>query len=296
MPRLVLVTGGAGAVGATLVDALRNEGWRVRALVRRRPVPAADEEVRADLVAGDLWPAVAGADAVLHLAALTHARRARDYELVNVHGTQRLLGAAREAGIRRFVHVSTRAIAAEGGAYSASKRAAEEAVRASGLEFAVVRLPELYGGGGREGVDRVLEQACKGGFVPLVGSGSDEVCPLLVDDVVGPVVAALTRPEAAGNTYTLAGECLTVRAFAAAAARVCGTEVRPVPVPTPLLRAAALAARALPLPLYPDQLARLRAPKPAATPEAGSDLGFAPTPLAEGLARAVRRRRAAHVQ
>jgi hypothetical protein len=44
-----------------------------------------------------------------------------------------------------------------------------------------------------------------------------------------------------------------------------------------------LAARFLPLPFYPDQLARLRAPKPPPSPEAAADLGFAPRPLREGL-------------
>jgi hypothetical protein len=44
-----------------------------------------------------------------------------------------------------------------------------------------------------------------------------------------------------------------------------------------------LVARVAPLPLYPDQLARLRAPRPAPSPEAAAELGFAPRPLEAGL-------------
>jgi nucleoside-diphosphate-sugar epimerase len=110
-----------------------------------------------------------------------------------------------------------------------------------------------------------------------------------VDDVTGPLVEALSTPAGAGSIYTLAGQCHTAREVAEACASAYGGRARVVGVPAPVVRLACAGARFLPLPLYPDQLARLRAEKPAPSPEAGSDLGFAPRPLAEGLrdARAV---------
>jgi NADH dehydrogenase len=284
LPRVVLVTGAAGGVGGALLPVLRAQGWRVRCLVHRRPVPGADEIVAGDLAdAASLHAAARGADAVLHLAARTHARRAGDYAEANVEGTRRLLDAARGAGAGRFVLVSTRAIDESGGAYSRSKRAAERLVEGSGLRWSVVRLPEVFGAGSREGVDDIIARARRGAPIPVVGRGSDVVCPLHVDDVTGPLAAALGAP--AGSIYTLAGECLTVREFARACQRAFGRSIRIVGVPRPALRALSLAARVAPLPLVPDQLARLDAPKPHGTPEAEADLGFAPRPLAERLAQ-----------
>jgi NADH dehydrogenase len=284
--RVVLLTGAAGGIGRALVPALRASDWRVRCLVHRRPVLDADEVVTGDLAdSASLERAAAGADAILHLAARTHARREADYAEANVEGTRRLLGAAAGAGVGRFVQVSTRAIDASGGAYSRTKLAAEGLVEASGLAWTIVRLPEVYGAGGAEGVDDVIARGRRGAPIAVVGRGEDVVCPIHVDDAVGPVVAALAAPPAAGKVYTLAGECLTMRELADASAQTFGKRSRIVGVPTTMLRALSLAARFAPVPLYPDQLARLRAPKPARSPEAATDLGFAPCALAEGLRR-----------
>ncbi len=284
MPRIVFVTGAAGAIGARLLPALRAAGWRTRVLVHRREVEDADEQVRGDLAdAASLRTGATGAAAVLHLAARTHARREGEYRAINVDGTARMLAAARDAGVDRFVHVSTRAISPQGGAYSRTKLEAEDLVRAAPVEHAIVRIPEVYGAGGREGVDDMLRRAARGSAIPVVGRGADVLCPVHVDDVTGPLVEALSAPAAAGRTYTLAGECHTAREVAEACASAYGARARTVGVPAPVVRLACAGARFLPLPLYPDQLARLRAEKPAPSPEAGSDLGFAPRPLAEGL-------------
>jgi NADH dehydrogenase len=285
---VVLVTGAAGGLGSALVPVLREHGWRVRALGHRRPVAAADETVHGDLAdQASLERAVAGAHAVLHLAARTHARRAADYDAVNAMGTQALLGAAERAGARRFVHVSTRAISAAGGAYSRSKLAAEQQVEGSRLEWTIVRLPEVYGMGSEEGVDDIIGRARRGAAIPVVGRGDDVVCPVHVDDVTSALAAAVSAPAAARRIYTLAGECLSVRRFAEACIEASGERSRIVGVPVPALRVLGLAARLVPLPLYPDQLARLRAPKPAGSPEAHAELGFASRPLREGVGLAI---------
>jgi nucleoside-diphosphate-sugar epimerase len=284
MARIALVTGAAGGIGRALVPVLRAEGWRVRGLVHRRPIDGADEVVAGDLRdAASLARAADGADALLHLAARTHARRPTDYEEANVAGTGRLLEAARAAGVARFVHVSTRAIDARGGAYSRSKLEAEGLVRSSGLAWTIVRLPEVYGAGSAEGVDDIVERARRGALIPVVGRGDDLVCPAHVDDVAGALAAAVASPRAEGRLYTLAGECLTMREFARACIAAFGGRGRIVGVPTPALRGLMLVARVAPLPFYPDQLARLRAPKPRPSPEAAADLGFLPRALREGL-------------
>jgi nucleoside-diphosphate-sugar epimerase len=129
----------------------------------------------------------------------------------------------------------------------------------------------------------MLRRASRGSVIPVVGRGADVLCPVHVEDVTGPLVEALSAPAAAGRAYTLAGDCHTAREVAEACAQARGGRARVVGVPVSAVRLACAGARFLPLPLYPDQLARLRAEKPGPSPQARADLGFAPRSLKEGL-------------
>jgi NADH dehydrogenase len=282
--RRVLLTGGSGLIGAALLPALRAAGWTTRCLAHRAPVSGADETVAGDLRdPGSLRAAAKDVDAVLHLAAVTHARRRSDYFEVNVEGTRNLARAAGGGRLQRLVLVSSRTASAQGGHYSESKLRAEEVVRGSGLPFTIVRLPEVYGTGGEEGVEQIISRAARGAAIPLVGDGSQRVCPLALGDTIGPLVRALDAEAAAGKDYTLAGECLTVRELAAACNEIAGADSRVVSVPKLAVRALCAASAVLPLPLAPDQLRRLEGPKHEASASARDQLGFSPRPLREGL-------------
>ncbi|MGW6841777.1 NAD-dependent epimerase/dehydratase family protein [Streptomyces sp. NPDC054958] len=111
----ILVTGASGFLGGHLVDGALRQGHQVRALVRpgRAAVRLGSlpgvEVVTGDLTDGEsLERAAQGCEAVLHSAArvVDHGSRAQ-FEAANVIGTQRLLAAARSAGARRFVFVSS---------------------------------------------------------------------------------------------------------------------------------------------------------------------------------------------
>jgi nucleoside-diphosphate-sugar epimerase len=289
MTGTVLITGASGTLGSELVPRLREHGWRVRALVHHKPVTGADETATGDLRVGEtLPPALEGVVGVVHLAARTHARRAREYEEVNVLGTRALIGAARRAGVARIVYASTRAIGPPGGAYSRSKAEAEQVVRESGPEHSIVRLPELYGTGARLGVDAIVDRVRRGRLVPLVGAGDYELCPIPLRDAVEALAAALESAAAAGKTYTLGGECMSMRAFALRCATALDSPSRIVGVPVAAVALACRLAVFLPLPVYPDQLSRLRAPKSPLSPEAEEELHFRPPRLEEGLSRVTR--------
>jgi dihydroflavonol-4-reductase len=110
--RTAFVTGASGFIGANLVRALLDAGWRVRALVRGA-APTLDglaiERVRGDLFTPALAEAMEGCDAVFHLAA-TYSLWRRDRREVfraNVDGTRAVLGAARAARVPRVVHTSS---------------------------------------------------------------------------------------------------------------------------------------------------------------------------------------------
>ena len=215
MKGTVLVSGAAGAIGTAVLRALVGSECPVRALVHERPVESADESARADLAEpGDLGPALEGVAGVIHLAAVTHARNPRRYRALNVDGTRRLAIAAQRAGAARFVHVSTRALSERGGAYSVSKLEAERIVSESAMEHVIVRLPEVYGPGIREGIGEIVARARGHKTIPIVGRGDDLVCPIHVEEAAAAIAAALSSDAAPGRSYTLAGECMTTREFA----------------------------------------------------------------------------------
>ena len=289
----VLLTG-PGKLGQRLLPHLAGLGVSGRVLTRgRSPLPALPagwEAVRGDVTRPEtLGPPLAGMDAVLHLAALTHSNDEAAYVRTNTEGTANLLAAAAAAGVRRFVHVSTRAVAASGGAYSRSKAEAERRVLASGLDWTVLRPAEVYGGGSGEAISQVLAVARKSPLVPVVGGRAHLMAPVYVDDVVAGMAQALVRERAIGRTYTLAGpEEMTYGELVDRVCRYYGLSRLQVPVPLALLAAVAAVSAWLRLPhppVYRDQIPRLRCPKPADITAARADLDYDPRPLEAGFAR-----------
>ena len=220
----------------------------------------------------------------MHLAGVTHTRRASDYDAVNdSRHAQNLVDAAARRDVERFVHVSTRAIDEHGGAYSRSKARAEAHVRDAPFHWVVLRIAEVYEMDSREGVDALIASARAGRPLFLVGRGDQEVCPVHGQDAAAAVAAALDSAAAVGRVYTVGGECVTVAAFAAACVEASGSRSRVVRVPEPVVALLSRLSAVVPLPLVPDQLARLRAPKGRPSPERAEDLGLRLRTLEEGL-------------
>jgi nucleoside-diphosphate-sugar epimerase len=147
------VTGGTGFVGSHLIDAALDAGHQVAALTRR------DQEPRDGLhwIPGSLEDRdalerlVDEADALIHVAGVINAPNSAGFEKGNVAGTLAMLAAATAGGVRRFVHVSTLAAREPKlSVYGATKARAEELVHGSGLDWAIVRPPAVYGPGDRE--------------------------------------------------------------------------------------------------------------------------------------------------
>ncbi|MEJ7583526.1 MAG: NAD-dependent epimerase/dehydratase family protein [Acidimicrobiales bacterium] len=214
MGRRVLVTGGSGYFGTTLVDLALARGDAVR-VFDLNPPGTHDGEV--DFVEGDvrdrasLRAACEGVDVVLHNVA--QVPLARDRELfwsVNVIGTANVLLAARDAGVGKVVHTSTSAIYGipEGNpvdedtpphpleAYGRAKLAAEWACRdaiASGLDVAIVR-PRTILGHGRLGIMAILfELVAEGAPVFVMGRGHNRYQFVHADDLADACLRASDR-------------------------------------------------------------------------------------------------------
>jgi nucleoside-diphosphate-sugar epimerase len=231
------VTGATGFVGGRLLDAALGAGHQVRALTRR-PMPSRDG---VEWVAGSLEDRsaldrlCAGADAVIHVAGVINSPDETGFEAGNVAGTAAMLAAARSA---RFVHVSSLAAREPSlSRYGASKARAEVLVKTSGLPFAIVRPPAVYGPGDRETLE--LFKMAKRGLIALPPTGrlsllhADDLARLLVA-LAGDTPKGLTvEPDdghAGGYTH---------REFAALLGRAVGGKPISLAMPKQILRTAA---------------------------------------------------------
>jgi nucleoside-diphosphate-sugar epimerase len=262
----VALTGGTGYTGSRILQALHGRGDEVRALARPASVNPALRAAAQTVVEGSLDDTTAlrhlveGCQAVIHVAAVYRTAGHPDgyYRDVNVGGTERLLEAAAQAGVARFVHTSTVGVLGDvrhppadetsplnpGDVYQSTKAEAEVMALAFGrrraLPVAVVRPGAIYG----PGETRLLKlfRAIARGRYALVGSGKTYYHPVYIDDLVRGFLLTLDRAEAVGEAFIIAGaRYITQADLASLIATHTGGRVLPFRVPAaPLLWAAAL--------------------------------------------------------
>ena len=221
----VLVTGASGFIGNAVVAALARDGYAVRAAVRR-PHPSFPDGVEVvqhpDLAEAFDWqPLLQGVDQVVHLAGIAHTGRGVDrasYDRVNRQATAQLATAAAQTGVKHLVFVSS--IRAQSGpaadhalterddpaptdAYGASKLAAEEAVRSSGVPFTILR-PALLYGPGVKGNFALLARAAATRLPLPVKDFSNRRSLLGIDNFISALAFVLATPATIGETYVVA--------------------------------------------------------------------------------------------
>jgi NADH dehydrogenase len=206
----IFVTGGAGYLGRRFLSLLSRDRFDdVRLLVLD---PTEVEGEGATLVAGDLrrpadWEdRLAGVDFVIHLAAVTGKARPRLYREVIEEGTAALVGAAAQAGVRGFLHVSSIAVKFTDRPcyfYAASKLESEAIVAGAGVPFTILR-PTMIAGPGAPVIEGLAKLA--GGLVmPVFGRGEVEVQPIHVDDLARSMVDLLSEERFEGETIETGG-------------------------------------------------------------------------------------------
>src|SRR6185369_12389299 len=237
------ITGGTGFVGAHLLETALAAGHMVAALARReQPARAGVNWISGDLQdRSALERLVDGADAVVHVAGVISARNATEFELGNVAGTLSMLAAATAGGVRRFVHVSSLAAREPKlSLYGQSKLRAEELVHSSGLDWAIVRPPAVYGPGDRETLE--LFRMAKLGLMLMPPKG--RVSVIHADDLAR-LMLTLAIPDAPSQTQIEPDDGRhggwTHRQFAQALGEAVGTRPAIISSPGILLRAAARA-------------------------------------------------------
>ena len=239
------VTGGTGFVGARLLEAAVGAGHTVRALTRRpQNARAGVDWVKGSLADRDvLEELVGGSDAVIHVAGVINAPDAAGFDAGNVQGTLAMLAAATAAGTTRFVHVSSLAAREPKlSLYGASKARSEALVEGSGLDWAIVRPPAVYGPGDRETLD--LFRMAKRGLVLLPPKGR---ISLIHADDLARLLLALVEPAAPSHIIVEPDDgCAggwSHKEFAGALGRAVGRGNVALSMPQSLLRFGAFADR-----------------------------------------------------
>ena len=246
------ISGGAGFLGLHLARRLLADGHTVRTL---DIVPLDDpelersvEELRGDVRDADrVRELVEGAEVVVHAAAALPIQASRDsIRSVNVGGTETVLRAARDAGVRRVVFISSTAVYGVPekhpieeddplvgvGWYGESKIDAEALCRVAAVETTIVR-PKTFVGAERLGVFEILfDWIREGRRIYVLGKGHNRYQLLGVADLVEAIVRAAYAPEAAGETFNVgATEFGTVRSDLQALIDHAGSSSRLRPVP-----------------------------------------------------------------
>ena len=264
----VLVTGAQGFVGLSLAAALVKLGYQVRGAVRGNfQVTKGQERLAVGDINGDtVWAHVlVDVIVVIHLAARVHVMNetAIDalsaYRKVDVEGTLNLAKQAVQAGVKRFVFISSIKVNGEStlsdrpfnandlpapvDAYGISKREAEDALRLlgaeTGMEIVIIRPPLVYGPGVKANFAALMRAVQQGWPLPL-GAVANLRSLVALDNLVDFIVTCISHPQAANQNFLVSdGQDLSTTELVRGMAQAVGVSARLLPVPVWALQAGA---------------------------------------------------------
>jgi UDP-glucose 4-epimerase len=264
MTSRIVITGANGFVGRALTRTLRDAGMQPVGIVRDDATPdGGDETVRIASLDAVTPDAFARADSVIHLAARVHVMcdAATDplaaFRATNVDGTLKVAEAARRAGVKRFVFVSSIKALAELDSgrplnetderyppdpYGVSKAEAEVMLRDygahAGLEIVVIRPPLVYGPGVRANFFALMDAIARGMPLPI-GAVAARRSMVYVDNLASALVVCATHPGAANQLFHVSdGEDASAAELARRLGQHLKRPARLVPVPPSVLNIA----------------------------------------------------------
>ncbi len=255
----MLLTGANGFVGRHVAPESARQGWTVRRAVRER-VEKSDDTVISSIGPRTSWnQALAGVDAVVHLAARVHHKHEEhalaQYRNVNVEGTLHLARCAAAAGVKDFIFVSTVLVHGRSTSrrspfredddltprelYGMSKAAAEAGLReialAGSMRVTIIRPPMIYGAGAK-GNFALLERAVKRGVPLPFANVRNRRAFLSVTNLASFIVHRLSHPGSVFEVFLLADdEQVSTPEFIQRLAMAADTKARLFRFPLPLL-------------------------------------------------------------
>jgi NADH dehydrogenase len=246
---MLLLTGATGAIGSRLLPLLLESGEEVRCLVRE-PRRLGERRVDVQIAMGDLAElsdpyrlrqALRGVDTVLHLAATIRDQPPKRIEELNGLATVRLLRAAEQLGIERFVFFSALdAGCTQRTRFFRAKALAEQAVLSSRLETTVFAPSIVY-----DHSDPWITLLRRFSFLPVMpvsGSGQARYQPIWAKDVAACVSSALGR-NGTGRLELAGPETLSYDEISDLVSRASGRPRPLLHIPLPLVRSGLIALR-----------------------------------------------------
>jgi dihydroflavonol-4-reductase len=297
------ITGASGFIGSHLVRKLLEQNWHVSILRHEREIPGFE---KCQVHQGDirdprtLKQMFKGTDVLFHMAAALGASRIDKEEFfrINAQGTQNVLQAAAEAGVKKSVHFSSAGVLGSveenrpvmedhppfpRDIYDKTKREGEKiALRFAekGENVVVVRPGWVYGPGDRRTFKLIKAVASRKFF--LLTKGSTRQTPVYIDDLIQGILLCAEK-AASGSIYHLAGkEDMTVKEIVTEIARSAGVPLYNFPMPLFILKVAAWKLETFfsllgkEAPLTRGKLAFFIHPKPLSIQKARSELGYEP--------------------
>ena len=266
----ILVTGANGFIGQRLCETLLKAGYFVREAVRHLPesVHSLKSSNNAEFVFIDdisqktNWSmALKGIDCIIHLAARVHIMRETSgdpftvFRKVNAEGTSLLARMAANAGVKRFVFLSTVKVNGEETEkhqfterdtpnphddYSTSKWEAEQALHnisdAAGMEIVILRSPLVYGQGVKANFLRLLDMVNKNIPLPL-SMVNNKRSMIYIGNLVDAIIRCIEHPDAVNKTFLVSdGQDVSTPELIRMIAVALGKKARLFPCPAPLLK------------------------------------------------------------
>ena len=233
----ILVTGGTGVVGRSTITALIQRGHVVNLLSRHarrdaeqwpqgvHPFPGSVTD------SGAVSAAIQGCEVVLHLTAIVDESGSNTFERINVEGTRNVVREAEQAGVKRFVYVSSLGADHGKSAYHASKRRAEAIVRTFKAEWIAIRPGSVFGPGDEQ-ISLLLRMIRTLPTLPVIGNGDQQFQPIWHEDLAELLSRAVERDDLHGKELDVAGGELTSQNdLITRLSRITGREVPRIPIP-----------------------------------------------------------------
>ena len=211
---MILVTGGAGAVGSRLVRELVSIGKKVRVLsLPGDPKIKSLKNIDCEICFGDIAaPETLNGvfddiDTVYHLAAVIIANKNEVLWKINLEGTKNVIKASINSGVKHFIYVSSvSAEWPEGSDYAMTKISAEKLVKSNGkIEYTIIRPTLIYGRNEGQEFKMFVESLKKYPVVFFVGRGRAKKNPVFIDDIVKGLSAVAHNKKTYSKVYNLSG-------------------------------------------------------------------------------------------